>query len=73
VAIAAEVNRGHAKHLKRALATNRDIGVAIRVLMARPQLTREQAFDLLRVASQKWNRKLHDIAVEVGDSGTLAL
>lgn len=73
MAVGAEINRDRAEHLGRALATNRDIGVAIGVLMARHQLTRQQAFDLLRVASQDRNRKLHTIAVEVADTGTLNL
>jgi hypothetical protein len=71
VAIAAELNRGKVVNLEHALATNRDIGVAIGVLMTRYRLSREQALDLLRITSQRSNRKLHDIAVEVGDTGVL--
>ena len=41
----------------------------IGVLMARHQLTRDQAFDVLRVASQRSNRKLVDVALEVADTG----
>ena len=41
--------------------------------MMKHKLTRQQAFDLLRVASQHSNRKLRDIAVEVADTGTLDL
>ena len=40
--------------------------------MARHQLSREQAFDALRIASQNTNKKLRDIAVEVGDTGVLS-
>ena len=40
---------------------------------ARYNFTRSQAFDLLRVASQHTNRKLAEIATEVGDTGTLDL
>lgn len=59
-------------NLERALETNRDIGVAIGVLMALHKVTREQAFDLLRVASQRLHRKLADIASDVAETGTLS-
>lgn len=58
-------------HLQRALASNREIGAAIGVLMAQHRVTREQAFDLLRMASQNSHRKLVDIARDVVDTGTL--
>ena len=60
-----------ARNLKRALESNREIGVAIGVLMNEHRLSRVQAFDVLRAASQDSNRKLADIAVEVVDTGTL--
>lgn len=60
-----------ARNLKLALESNREIGVAIGVLMHEHRLSREQAFDVLRAASQDSNRKLADIALEVGDTGTL--
>jgi hypothetical protein len=43
------------------------------VLMNRHKISRSQAFDLLRVASQNTNRKLADIAVDVADTGVLDL
>jgi hypothetical protein len=58
-------------NLERALASNRDIGVAIGVLMGLHRVTREQAFDLLRVASQGKHRKLADIAHDVAETGSL--
>lgn len=58
-------------NLERALASNRDIGVAIGVLMGLHRITREEAFDLLRVASQGRHRKLADIARDVADTGSL--
>jgi hypothetical protein len=70
-AIAAQIYRNRARNLQQALLTSRQIGEATGVLMTRHHLTREQAFDLLRIASQNTNRKLHDIALEVGDTGTL--
>ena len=41
--------------------------------MHRYQLTRTQAFDVLRAASQDSNRRLSDIASEVVDTGTLSI
>jgi AmiR/NasT family two-component response regulator len=58
-----------ATHMLRALQSNREIGVAVGVLMARYGLTREQAFDLLRIGSQRSNRKLAELAAEVADTG----
>jgi hypothetical protein len=58
-------------NLERALESNRDIGVAIGVLMALHKVTRQQAFDLLRVASQRLHRKLAHIAHEVAETGLL--
>lgn len=69
--VALRDNRDRAEHLQRALQSNRDIGMAIGVLMTAHKVTREQAFDLLRIASQHTNRRLHDIALEVADTGTL--
>lgn len=62
-----------AHNLMQALESNRDIGVAMGVLMQRHGFTREQAFDVLRVASQDSNRKLADIAAEVAHTGTLTI
>jgi hypothetical protein len=62
-----------ARNLHLALESNREIGVAIGVLMHAHRLSREQAFDVLRAASQDSNRKLADIAVEVVDTGTLSI
>jgi hypothetical protein len=68
------LNRGEtAAHLARALASNREIGVAMGVLMAQHKISREQAFDLLRITSQHTHRKLADIAADVADTGTLEL
>ena len=53
------------------MKNSRDIGCAMGVLMATHKVTREQAFDLLRMASQHAHRKLADIAAEVADTGTL--
>jgi hypothetical protein len=58
-------------HLERALESNREIGVAIGILMARELQTQEQAFSRLRSASQDLHRKLHDVASEVRLTGRL--
>ncbi|HEV7204094.1 MAG TPA: GAF and ANTAR domain-containing protein [Jatrophihabitans sp.] len=58
-------------NLERALESNRDIGVAIGVLMGLHRVTREEAFDLLRLASQARHRKLVDIAHDVAQTGSL--
>ena len=71
--VTAMLARGRASNLVRALETNREIGVAMGILMQRHTLTREQAFDVLRVASQDSNRKLADVATEVADTGILAI
>ena len=69
--VTAMLARDRADNLMRALESNRDIGVAMGILMQRHRLTREQAFDILRTASQHTNRKLADIATEVADTGLL--
>jgi ANTAR domain/GAF domain len=71
LAVTAAQQRRRADGLSAALQSNRDIGAALGVLMARLLVTREQAFDLMRIASQRTNRKLRDIAQDVLDSGTL--
>lgn len=73
LAISAAAARERAAQLRQALVTSREIGVAMGVLMSLHKTTRDQAFDLLRIASQNTNRKLADIATEVGDTGTIDL
>lgn len=58
-------------NLKRALATSRQIGTAVGVIMASHKVTDSQAFDLLRKKSQTTNRKLRDVAEDVVLTGTL--
>ncbi len=60
-----------AANLERALASNRQIGAAMGILMTRLRVTAEQAFDLLRKESQNRHRKLRDIAEEVMMTGEL--
>jgi ANTAR domain len=60
-----------ARHLDRALRTNRQIGTAIGILMAVHKITDEDAFVLLRTTSQRLNRKLYLVADDVNRTGTL--
>jgi AmiR/NasT family two-component response regulator len=41
------------------------------ILMASNKVTEQQAFDLLRIASQSNHRKLHDVAYDVVQTGEL--
>jgi hypothetical protein len=60
-----------AANLAVALATSRQIGAAIGILMSAHKITADEAFDRLRVSSQHLHRKLHDIAYEVTETGAL--
>jgi ANTAR domain/GAF domain len=60
-----------ADNLAMALKTSREIGVAMGILMHANKITRDKAFDLLRIASQHGHRKLADIAAEVAETGAL--
>jgi GAF domain-containing protein len=71
IALTGARHRDEAEHLQRALESNRQIGVAMGVLMSRQHVTRQQAFDLLRIASQHTHRKLADIAMDVSETGIL--
>jgi hypothetical protein len=60
-----------AANLVLAQESNREIGMAMGVLMSRHRLTQSQAFDLLRMASQHSHRKLREIAADVVETGML--
>ncbi|MEO7262861.1 MAG: GAF and ANTAR domain-containing protein [Jatrophihabitantaceae bacterium] len=64
-------HRSQSEHLRLALESNRQIGVAMGVLMNSQHVTKQQAFDLLRIASQHTHRKLADIAMDVSETGIL--
>ncbi len=57
--------------LERAIDSNREISVAVGILMANRRLTREEALKRLKTASQNLNRRLRDIAEEVNHTGQL--
>jgi GAF domain-containing protein len=71
LAVAKAAAESKAQNLERALATSREIGTAMGILMAHHKATRDQAFDLLRMASQRTHRKLADISSEVAETGAL--
>jgi hypothetical protein len=62
-----------AQKLEVALASSRDIGAAQGILMERYKVTREEAFGLLATVSQRTNRKLRDVAVQLVDTGEVPL
>ncbi len=73
LAVASTRARERAANLDVALENRTEIGIGMGVLMAQHKVTREDAFNLLRVASQHTGRKLHDLASEVADTGILPL
>lgn len=73
LAVSVALSQDRAENLEKAVRSNREIGTAVGVLMAQHRVTREQAFDLLRLASQDTNRKLAEVATEVADTGALPL
>jgi hypothetical protein len=66
-ALAVELER--LGNLQGALASRQVIGRAEGILMEREHVTADQAFDLLRQASQHLNTKLRDVAQHVVDTG----
>ncbi|CAN5810968.1 hypothetical protein BH23ACT5_BH23ACT5_08330 [soil metagenome] len=67
---AMERSRNLVAHLERALETRDLIGQAIGVTMVQTNSDAEGAFELLRQASQRENRKLHEIAQRVVDTAS---
>ena len=73
LAVDAARHRSKIDNLERALQTSRQIGIAMGILMAMHKVTEEQAFGLLRVASQSSHRKLAELAIDVAETGALPL
>lgn len=69
--VEARTQAQRAENLSAALESNRRIGVAIGIVMARELVTADQAFERLRAASQRRHRKLRDLAEEVAATGEL--
>ena len=71
IALTTAAVRDQNENLKQALQSNREVGVAIGILMSKQLVTQQQGFDLLRIASQHSHRKLREVAQEVTDTGDL--
>jgi hypothetical protein len=71
IAVSNAAARERAANLEKALENSREIGVAMGIVMHQQKTTRDQAFDLLRIASQHTHRKIAEIAAEVADTGQL--
>lgn len=63
----------HARSIEAALSSSRDIGAAQGILMERYKVGRDEAFGLLAVSSQRTNRKLRDLAVQLLETGEVPL
>ncbi len=63
----------HARSVEAALTSSRDIGAAQGILMERYKVSRDEAFGLLAVSSQRTNRKLRDVAVQLVETGDVPL
>ena len=72
IAIEVATVADRAEQLSAALATNRSIAAAVGMLAERHHVNPEQAFDLLRVLSQRSNRRLADIAEELVRTGRVS-
>jgi hypothetical protein len=64
-----EEDEARVGELNEALKTRELIGQAQGILMERERITAEQAFDVLRKASQRLNLKLRDVAQSLVDTG----
>lgn len=64
-----EDDERQAENLRSALVTREVIGQAQGILMERERITPDEAFDILRRASQHLNRKLRDVAQDLVDTG----
>ena len=65
------VLRDKVDNLEIALEHSRDVGVAMGIVMATEKVTRDCAFEMLRMVSQHQNRKLFLVADDVIETGTL--
>lgn len=69
LAAAHEDEMRRAVNLQHAMVTREMIGQAVGILMERERISAEQAFDILRRASQRLNVKLRDVAQNLVDTG----
>jgi hypothetical protein len=66
-----ELEQLQLEQLQQALATRELIGQAQGILMERERITSDQAFDILRRASQNLNVKLREVAHDLVETGAL--
>jgi GAF domain-containing protein len=71
IALTAASERQHVQQLEEALRSNREIAMAMGVLMGRGEVTEDEAFAQLRRASQYLNLKLREVAARVVEAGRL--
>jgi len=69
VVLASTHARLQAAQLREALGSRDVIGQAKGILMERERVTADEAFDMLRRASQQLNRKLRDLAEDLASTG----
>jgi AmiR/NasT family two-component response regulator len=62
-----------AANLQIALASSREIGMAMGIVMDRHKLSTDQAFDLLARISQRQHRRVRELALEITETGALEL
>jgi hypothetical protein len=68
VALAAAEQKASAENLRKGLASNREIGKAIGLIMAAHSVSDVEAVEILRSASTRTNTRLADVAEEVNGS-----
>ncbi len=73
IALSVVLGRQKVRDLHVALESNREIGVAVGIVMSRLRLAAPPAFEVLQAASQNSNRKLRDIARQVTRTGEVPL
>ena len=69
VALTSARQATRADQLEIGMASNREIGAAVGILMATHGISQDEAFTLLSSASQRLNRKLRDIATGIVRGG----
>lgn len=71
LAIAGAASAEESGHLQRALNSNRDISIAIGIVISQFKVTPQGGFELLKRASQNTHRKLAELAADVIYTGAL--
>lgn len=71
LAVGRAAAREQSRNLLIGLKNSREIGIAKGIIMAHAKVTRDQAFDLLRIVSQHTHRKVAEMATEIADTGAL--